>query len=46
VYWKLNVKDLPEGSYVLWMRAYSLNDETGELRVNEEIPKFLVNVKQ
>ena len=45
VYWKLDLKDLPEGAYVMWMRATSLNDETNEPRVMQEIPKFLINVK-
>ena len=46
VYWKMDLKDLPKGAYVMWMRATSINDETGEPRVNAEIPKFLINVKE
>lgn len=45
VYWKLDLNDLPEGAYILTLRATSLNDETGELRVQYELPKFLINVK-
>ena len=44
VYWKLDA-NLPEGAYVMWMRATSLDDETNEPRVMQEIPKFLINVK-
>ena len=45
VYWKMDLKDLNVGAYVMWMRATCVDDETGELRVNQEIPKFLINVK-
>lgn len=45
VYWKMDLNDLDEGAYVMWMRATCVDDETGELRVNQEIPKFLINVK-
>ena len=45
VYWKMDLNDLDVGSYVMWMRATCVDDETGELRVNQEIPKFLINVK-
>ena len=41
----MDLNDLDEGAYVMWMRATCVDDETGELRVNQEIPKFLINVK-
>lgn len=44
VYWKMDVNDLEPGAYVLCMRATSLMKD-GSNRVNEEIPKFLINVK-
>lgn len=44
VYWKMDIDDLEPGAYVMYMRATSLM-ANGESRVNEEIPKFLINVK-
>lgn len=45
VYWKLDLKNLANGAYCLYMRATSIDDETGELRPQQEISKFLINVK-
>lgn len=45
VFWELNIKDLAPGSYVLYMRtACQWDDET--VLANQEIPKFLINVKE
>ena len=44
VYWTMDINDLDVGAYVLSMRATSVTAD-GSLRVNEEIPKFLINVK-
>lgn len=44
VYWKMDINDLDEGAYLLCMRASSIMPD-GSLRVNQEIPKFLINVK-
>lgn len=45
VYWKIDLNNLEKGAYCLSMRATSIDDETGDFRVNQEIPKFLINVK-
>lgn len=44
VYWRMDIADLQPGAYVLEMRATCLEAD-GTERANEELPKFLINVK-